>query len=207
MTISMMNECIHVRTASVNDVPKMVRLHLEVFSSYFLSKLGFQFLSRYYKLVIEYNESCCLIAMDKDGELIGLAVGFINSRKFYQKMMLKWHIFVIPIIYGLLTNPDLIARTLVNLKRVTNLSLNNKQTSIAMELASIAVSNHNRGIGTVLMQEFKNETYKKDINKIKLYTDYDDNSSVIQFYTKHEFRITSFDIRLNRRMVCMECDL
>lgn len=207
MKVNMMNDCTHVRTASVKDVPKMVRLHIEVFSDYFLSKLGSRFLSAYYKLVIEYDGSCCLIAMDKEGELIGLAVGFINSRKFYRQMMLKWHIFIIPTIYGLLTNPDLIARTLVNLKRVTNLSLNNNQTSIAMELSSIAVSNRNRGIGTILMKEFKNETYKKEIYKIKLYTDYDDNRKVIQFYTKHQFRIASFDSRRNRRMVCMECDL
>ena len=160
MKVNMMNDCTHVRTASVKDVPKMVQLHLEVFSGYFLSKLGSRFLSAYYKLVIEYDGSCCLIAMDKEGELVGLAVGFINSRKFYRQMMLKWYIFIIPTIYGVLTNPDLIARTLVNLKRVTNLSLNNNQTSIAMELASIAVSNHNRGIGTILMQEFKNEYIK-----------------------------------------------
>ncbi|MDA9912301.1 GNAT family N-acetyltransferase [Planktomarina temperata] len=207
MTINMMNECTHVRTASVNDVPKMVRLHLEVFSGYFLSKLGSRFLSAYYKLAIEYDDSCCLIATDKDGELIGLAVGVINSRKFYQQMMWKWYIFMIPTIYGLLINPDLIARTLVNIKRVKNLSLNNKQTSIAMELTSIAVSTHNRGTGTVLMHNFKKETYKKEINKIKLYTDYDDNWNVIQFYKKHQFRITSVDIRLNRRMMSMECDL
>jgi hypothetical protein len=86
-----------VRRAIGKDLPGIVAIHQKAFGNFFLTRLGGNFLRRYYALVLNYHSGIVLVS-EHHGALQGFACGFVEPAEFYKLMWrrrcLPW--FVIP---------------------------------------------------------------------------------------------------------------
>ena len=74
-----------VRQATPGDLPGIVNIHRKAFSQFFLTKLGSEFLSSYYDLVLHYRAGIMLVS-EGPGGLEGLVCGFVDPAEFYRLM-------------------------------------------------------------------------------------------------------------------------
>lgn len=68
-----------VREATANDLPGIVSIHQRAFSNFFLTRLGGEFVRRYYALVLDYPAGIVLVSESR-GILDGFACGFLSLR-------------------------------------------------------------------------------------------------------------------------------
>src|SRR5579862_9113140 len=106
-----------VREATVSDLPGIVTIHQKAFSNFFLTRLGREFLHRYYALVLDYPSGIVLVSEHR-GILDGFACGFVEPPEFYSMMWRKKGIFVIPALSALMRDPSLAAGVMHAVRRI-----------------------------------------------------------------------------------------
>ena len=75
----------NVRKATNKDINSIVEIHMERFSSFFLTTLGSSFLKVFYKAFIK-NPGVLLILED-EGNIKGFAAGSRDNRSFFKKLL------------------------------------------------------------------------------------------------------------------------
>ena len=95
-----------VRRAEKADLARIVAIHQEAFSHFFLTQLGRGFLYRYYDLVLRYRAGILLVSEGSDG-LEGFACGFADPEEFYALMRRRKASFALPVLSSLLRRPSL----------------------------------------------------------------------------------------------------
>jgi ribosomal protein S18 acetylase RimI-like enzyme len=192
---------ISIRQMSHSDLSQVVVIHQVAFKGFFLERLGPAFLKKYYQFVIDYDGSFAYVAEDEVGNTNGFVVGFIKPNSFYEQLKQKKFKFFIPILKGLFARPSLIFEIL---KSVLRVSSNAKKTEYEyghVELSSIAALKNNIGIGSFLMKEFINSCWEKDVKKITLTTNKENNEYAHNFYTKNGFKRIGSEIRGHRSLI------
>lgn len=172
-----------VRKAQIKDIEKIICIHIERFSNFFLTSLGVGFLKIFYTAFLK--EPGVILVIEDEGEIKGFAAGNRNHRGFFRKMLKNnfWN-FILVGVKIFLTNPFALMRILFNLKR------SEKQSIDFAELLSIATVKNNKGYGKILLQKFEDEIQKK-VGKIpiSLTTDYADNEKAVQFYKDSGYEV------------------
>ncbi len=98
------------RTMRPEDVPEVVRLHLERFPGRFLSRLGAGFLKQYYLSVVESPLGIALVAEQND-EIRGFVTACLRSSGFYRGLARRRGFRFFPhIVSPLLLHPALALR-------------------------------------------------------------------------------------------------
>ena len=186
----------NVRKATNKDIDSIVEIHMERFSSFFLTTLGSSFLKVFYKAFLK--NPGVLIILEDDGDIKGFAAGSRDNRSFFKKLLKNNLLeFCFAGARVLLTNPTALKRM------ATNAGKSEKNNLIFAELLSIATLKNKRGYGKILLEEFEKEIVKENMNDlpVSLTTDYDDNEKAVQFYKDSGYEVQEvFQSFQNRKM-------
>jgi ribosomal protein S18 acetylase RimI-like enzyme len=176
-----------VRKATVDDLPGIVTIHQRAFSNFFLTRLGSEFLRRYYGLVLNCSAGIVLVS-EESGVLNGFVCGFVEPAEFYRLMRRNGRIFVLPALSALVHHPTLAAKVLNGVLRIQTLA--SQGTARSCELSSIAVSPDagSSGLGKALVQAFLAQAWSMDAQCVYLTTDADDNGQANALYRKAGFQ-------------------
>lgn len=180
-----------IREALLSDLSEIVRVHQSAFPGFFLTDMGPAFLKAYYRTVLNYESSICLVA-EADSQLVGFAVGALCPSRFYEVMSHSKRRMLIPIVMGVLRNPQLLRRVLLNMRRVSHTDQSSSPTTEdTCELTSIGVDRgiSRRGTGRALMSEFVQQAKNLNASVIVLTTDSEENEAVNSFYEKQGFTL------------------
>jgi ribosomal protein S18 acetylase RimI-like enzyme len=178
-----------VRRGVAEDLPGIVTIHQRAFSNFFLTRLGGDFLARYYTLVLNYGAGIVLVS-ERCGVLDGFACGFVEPPEFYRLMWRKRGIFALPALSALVREPSLATRVLYGVQRIqTSASMGSARSC---ELASIAVAPEagGNGLGKALLQAFVAQARSMDAQYVYLTTDADGNDSANALYRQAGFQHT-----------------
>jgi ribosomal protein S18 acetylase RimI-like enzyme len=178
-----------VRRAAVEDLPGIVEIHQKAFRDFFLTRLGDQFLRRYYGVALHYQRGIVLVS-DGAGALEGFACGFVDPVEFYRLMWRNRSAFAAPALSTIVRHPSLLSNVLRGLVRVQNASHRSPERSC--ELASIAVTPEaaGRGLGKALLRAFLERARCMDAQSVYLTTDADGNEPANEFYQRAGFQKT-----------------
>jgi len=187
-----------IRRAGADDLPGIVEIHQKSFSNFFLTRLGSDFLHRYYKLVLEYRGGIVLVS-ERQNVLQGFACGFVDPVGFYRGMWCTKLSFTAPVLSALVRQPSLMKEVLYGVRRIHNTAAVWPEASC--ELSSIAVvpERAGNGLGKALVESFLAETRSLDARSVYLTTDAEGNDAVNAFYRSLGFRQTNRFVHGRRR--------
>jgi len=77
-----------LRLAKQEDHSQMALVHTQAFQGFFLTSLGKDFLSTYYKTVLRSEKSIAVCAVDEYKNVIGFASGCIESSNFHLNLLI-----------------------------------------------------------------------------------------------------------------------
>ncbi len=178
-----------VRPASAKDLPGIVTIHQEAFSNFFLTRLGGEFLRRYYALVLDYHAGIVLVS-ERGGVLQGFVCGFMEPADFYEQMWRNKRSFVLPALSALVRHPSLAAGVIHGVQRIQTSA--SRCPARSCELSSIAVAPEasGNGLGKALVQAFVAQARSMDAECVYLTTDADGNESANALYRQAGFQHT-----------------
>lgn len=186
-----------------SDLGDVANLHQDVFSGFFLSSLGTEFLVAMYYYFLCMDNTLCLIAY-WNKTIAGFAVGSIN--KTYIKKSAK-------IISNLPALIKIGFKILLSLKlkyykqiyqKVKNYSkVANEYNTVFLRSIAVQKNSQNKGIGKLLLEKIESEAIKLKANKIKLTTDKIKNINVIKFYKKNSYSISKTVVQRGRRKLLL----
>lgn len=186
----------NVRKAVKKDIDLIVKIHLERFSSFFLTSLGKSFLKVFYRAFL--SNPAILMVLEDEGEVKGFAAGSRDNRGFFKKLLMNNVFeFVFSGIKILITKPSALKRIALNASK------SEKNDLIFAELLSIATLSNKKGYGKILLVEFEKEIIRGNIDNlpVSLTTDYHDNDKAVQFYKDCGYEIQEvFESYQNRKM-------
>ena len=190
------------KKSKASDCDQIAKIHMECFSNFFLTSLGYSFLKTYYRSCTNSKDAISICAVNKDdNKLLGFAVGCLNSKGFNKRLILSNLLkYSYRSVILLFTKPIALIRLFNNLEKKNN---KNDRGNYA-ELLSIGVSpdHEGLGIGKKLLSEFENQIAAKGINIMTLTTDADFNDSVLKFYKKSGYSVYyDFETFPNRKML------
>ena len=175
-----------IREMRLEDLDRVVDIHLRAFSGFFLSSLGSRFLRLLYRSIVLYDESVALI-YDQEGKIAGFIAGAIAPSKLYKYLIRTQFLgFAWAATSGIARNPLILPRLLCAFLYPGKTSpLANTAT-----LMSIAVDPNiqTKGIGKQLVNVFLQKASEHDVDQVDLTTDRVDNETANLFYRKLGFR-------------------
>lgn len=191
------------RAALPGDLRAVVRIHQQAFARFFLTRLGPNFLMKYYRLVLERPDGILLVAVN-EGELAGFVAGFASPVGFYNEMRKRKVSFALAAIPALLRSPDIARRLLLDFHEVKNSADPGPGPEPGRgELSSLGVAPawSGQGVGRGLLAAFISRARELGLNAITLTTDADHNDAVNGFYRQAMFRLQrTFSQKDGRRM-------
>ena len=178
-----------VRRAMPSDLPGIVTIHQEAFSHFFLTRLGSEFLRRYYAFVFNYRAGIVLVS-ERRGVLEGFACGFMDPAEFYGLMWRSRRTFAWTALSALVRHPSLASNVLDGVQRIQASA--SKGSPHLCELSSIAVAPGAGGVGLggVLMRAFLAQAWSMNAQCVYLTTDADGNEPANTFYRNAGFQYT-----------------
>jgi ribosomal protein S18 acetylase RimI-like enzyme len=180
-----------VRPATPKDLPSIVAIHQKAFSNFFLTRLGGEFLRRYYALVLNYSAGIILVS-ERHATLEGFVCGFVEPPEFYRLMWRNRRIFALTALSALIRNPSLAAGVLYGIERIQTSASKSRGPARSCELSSIAVAPEaaGNGLGKALVQAFVEQARSMDAQCIYLTTDAEGNESANELYRQVGFQQT-----------------
>jgi ribosomal protein S18 acetylase RimI-like enzyme len=176
-----------IRKAAMRDLAGIVGVHKRAFSEFFLTRLGSEFLQRYYGLVLDYRSGIVLVS-EASGAIQGFVCGFVDPAAFYRFMWLSKRTFVFPVVSALIRRPSLAAGVLRGVQHIqTSASL---KPAESCELSSIAVAPEasSAGLGNALIEAFLEQAWRLDAKCVYLTTDAEGNTAANALYHKAGFQ-------------------
>ncbi len=177
-----------VRQATIQDLPKIAKIHSEAFPGFFLTTLGIRFLAVMYKAFLMNPSSIFVVHESESGDLNGFAVGAMQSENKDRKMAMK----MLPqFIWAVL--PALFSHPIVVFKRLTARFFQTGEApfipSDAAVLRSIGVQPVARGGGLAssLLVAFEEVSKNRGAKQVYLTTDADNNERAQRFYEKNGY--------------------
>lgn len=187
----------------MEDLEKIVSIHLKAFKGFFLTQLGDSFLRLYYSSFLQSPKGVILCALI-DNDIVGFSACSTISRGFNLSLVLSRPFgFLWEGIKAFVVLPKSVVRLLLNFsKREKSMD----DSGMYAELYSLAVipALQNQGIGGKLLAATEKQISVYN-QQISLTTDFYDNDGVIGFYHNLGYSdlycFTSFP---NRRMIRMK---
>lgn len=172
----------------MNDMDKVVELHMRCFPNFFLTSLGERFLREYYGELLRNKRSVAVALEGKLGDIQGFVTGVISPSGFYRELLRKrWHKFFLASILVAIRNPLVIPRLFRSFSKP---DMADNRADIA-ELTSICILPEFQGLGygKLLIRAFEHEISKRGCNEIVLFTDAVGNQKANTFYVNQGFHV------------------
>ena len=179
-----------VRQATSNDLASIVTIHQKAFGNFFLTRLGSEFLRKYYTLVLNYHLGIIVVGEGRQSVLEGFACGFVDPPGFYQLMWDTKYNFVLPVVSALVRHPSLITRVLNGVQRIHASAAEWPERSCELSSIAVAPDLSGNGFGKILIRAFLAQAQSMDARCVYLTTDADGNDAVNAFYRNVGFQHT-----------------
>lgn len=174
-----------VKELKYSDCLKVAELHVEAFSSFFLTSLGKSFLTIFYKAIINHPNGIAF-GIYENQNLMAFAVGATKKRGFYTSILknnaLKLLLFSLP---ALIKSPKNIFRLYIALKtqESTEDTLLDNATLLSICVNPLAIQ---KGLGKKILNKFEDSAFLVASN-ITLTTDSTNNEYTNLFYKKNGY--------------------
>jgi ribosomal protein S18 acetylase RimI-like enzyme len=191
------NDTFRVAKAQEVHIPGMAQCHIRSFPGRFMTEMGYHWLCALYRFFIRHNGSICRVAVDTDGEVVGLAVGgyshireeFLSLALFRYPHLIFWKFFSKRLVRRVLLQ-ELAGK--LRRKRSTNLSgyiVAPSDMVRSGNLLSICVLPDYEGAGVAgrLIESFQLACKAEGYQRLTLSVD-KENSHAVAFYKKHGWR-------------------
>lgn len=177
-----------IRNANLDDIAKIVDVHIKSFEGFFLTTLGRRFLTLLYKGFLE-TESGILRVSCIEQRIYGFSAGSTLPDTFFSELRQRhWFKFFIAALPSLISNPIVVFKKLFHaifykgdgIEMLPNAAL----------LSSLAVDPNYSGkaVGSALLADFEEQVRQKGgLEYVYLTTDKNSNERVIGFYTKADY--------------------
>jgi ribosomal protein S18 acetylase RimI-like enzyme len=175
-----------VRDATADDLPGIVTIHQKAFSNFFLTRLGGEFLRRYYALVLDYPAGIVLVS-ERRGILDGFACGFVEPPEFYSLMWRNKGIFVLPALSALIRDPSLAAGVIYGVRRIKTSACQGYGRSCELSSIAVAPEAGGNGLGKDLVLAFVEHARSMEAQCVYLTTDADGNEPANALYRQVGF--------------------
>lgn len=191
-----------IRTVEANEkeaIDKVVSVHMETFTGFFLTFMGKGFLKQMYKSYCEHTESELLAAYD-EGRLVGFLAWSGNMSGLYKYMIKKR---LVPFAWYSLGAFFRKPKVFMRLVRAFLKPGESTREEAYVELASIGVNPEikSRGVGSSLIDSLKERVDFSKYAYITLETDADNNEGANRFYQKNGFSLVrNYKTREGRSM-------
>ena len=190
-----------VRTANIQDVPEVVRVHLDAFPDFFLTRLGPVFLNLMYAAIVQDKFSVFVVA-ELDSKMIGFSAGAGQQKSQVKRMAFRNFLSLFSaVLPSLIRSPIKISYHLIC--KILSRDGHPEIPVNGILLRSIAVGKAALGTGaaTKLIYEFENIARNKKYRSVFLTTDANDNDRVNRFYSKNGYSIESSFIQKPNRVM------
>lgn len=173
-------------------------LHLKAFPTFFLSKLGLNFLFTFYRIILLSENSVGVGVLNED-KLVGFAIGAQKAHSFYLKIFKKnFFKLAYQTIIPIFKNP-IIIKDLLNSFFSKENSLDNYKNSAILLSICVDPLNESKGLGKNLIFQFEKVIYEYN-NSIILTTDAENNDYVNNFYVNNNFQLITTFFKGKRKM-------
>ena len=176
-----------VRLAARADIPEIVAIHKKAFTHFFLSRMGGDFLCRYYELVLKYQHGIVVVG-EALGRVQGFACGFVDPTAFYTLMRHCSLNFVLPTARAVLRHPSLLGGIARGVQRIRQAAARTAPRSCDLSSIAVAPEAGRTGLGFALAQAFLAQAWSMNANLVRLYTDAHRNEAAHALYRKLGFR-------------------
>lgn len=197
-------ETVRANTSSIipmsqNHVRAVVDVHLASFPGFFLSFLGQRFLRLLYSSIVSSAKGVGFVFVTQ-GVVAGFVAGVTNPSGFYSSLIKKQlFAFIWAAMAAAFRHPLVIPR----LCRALHYPSQTSHDDACATLMSIGTSPKCRGqgIGKQLVAAFMDEMRTRNMQRVNLTTDRDNNEATNGFYQKLGFKLVrSYETAENRRM-------
>ena len=176
-----------LRWMNQSDIKAAVQVHLRSFPGFFLTLMGAAFLEEFYSSVIAESTHIAFVLLH-NGIITGFVVGTTQPGGFYKRLLLKFgyrfaHASIGPVLRKPITILRLLNRFLLTTGRDYALG-----EALLMSIA-VLPENNGKGMGRMLINAFLDEAHTRQVKKIYLTTDKNDNDRVIFFYNSVGFEL------------------
>lgn len=189
-----------LKDLTTENLSEIIKIHINSFPDFFLTKLGKDFLRTYYKSCLN-SDKVIAVGIFKKNILIGFAIGTVKSKGFHKELIKQnFYKFIFSLFKFIFLNPKYFVRLLKNLEKKKH-KLDDGNYG---ELLSIAISENYSGLGYggKLLVHFENKIRTKEVTILTLTTDVVDNTNTINFYKKNNFKIFyKFETYPKRKMI------
>lgn len=172
---------IKIRKATKEDGNVVVKIHEKVFSDFFLTTLGSDFLKLFYTSVMNHNDGILLVCENEE-RVIGFCAGTMLSSGFNSKLIKAnlWA-YMMASLKILFTRPKSLIHLMKNMSKEDSSVGDDGQYA---ELLSIGVDPtvQRSGGGTAMLKALEEEVTARGGKKLSLTTDFNDNEKAIGFY-------------------------
>lgn len=191
-----------IRSATQIDAATLANAHIKVFPNFFLSTLGLDFLKVYYRALINYPETLCYVAEEKN-VIVGYVVGRMRT-KGYLKRVVKSNMFTFMLqgIKLLFTKPGALLRLVMNLEKKSDEKIVvDNQDYAEIGLIGVNPEMKGKGIGRALLNTLEECLRSKSVEKLSLTTDFYNNDTTLMAYKAWGFNVLyEFTAYPNRKM-------
>lgn len=170
-----------IRVATTEDVPQIVKIHMNAFEGFFLTTLGRSFLSFYYKAFVNSKDGIVLCAV-ADNEVYGFAAA-TKQCKGYNSNLIRTNLmsFVGLAIKLLFTRPSALVRLAKNISKKSDV-IDDPEDYAELYSIGVAENAQGKGIGKKLLTKIEDKMKCEGVEKVSLTTDFYNNESAIAFY-------------------------
>ena len=196
---------INVREASEKDIAAIVEVHINAFENYFTTSLGKKFLYQFYRLFLD-KEKCCLMVASDQNNIIAFIAGIKNGYNMATLFKRNAHHFIVPLLLQSLNiklGYQLVKKSLTLLKfgRVNQMPIDLDKYH---EIMSFAVLSQwqGKGVGKYFYKSYESLLIKNCLEDgICLTTDTD--GSALVFYQKQGYKIAYSYRQKKTRNMCL----
>lgn len=195
----MADKVTNIRSASINDLQSIVKVHGEAFPDFFLTKMGPKFLKEMYSGYLRHSSGIILVATDHK-DVVGFVTGTTSPEEFFSDLRRRRaFLFLIYSIPGLLRNPILVFRKLLSAIFYRGDKPEKLMGSALLSSIGIKPAHSRKSIGKSLLKCFEDEAFLKGSEFVFLTTDKVNNDHVNSFYRNNGYSIESIFTQVHGR--------
>lgn len=201
----MNNKSYSCRHALECDIESVARIHLEAFSGFFLSELGYKFLCLMYRAFLLNHASIFIVHESKSGCVSGFAVGTLGAKKKDRWLALRYlPQFFVAALPAIFQRPFYLVRCLGVRFFESSSSLDMPTDAAMLRSIGVLISERGGGAAFALLEAFERIAYERGAKQVYLTTDGNDNERAQNFYKRHGyFVVKSFQQDSKRLMWLM----
>jgi ribosomal protein S18 acetylase RimI-like enzyme len=192
---------VDIRSATLNDVDAIVKLHCQAFPEFFLTLLGESFLQNLYQSFCTHPSGVLIVACES-GQVLGFAAGTVSPDVFFSEVRkARWAKFLVAALPAAIRHPIIVSGKLFS--ALFYRGERPVELPGAALLSSIGVDPNiiGRSIGSGLLHEFEVRMKAQLANAVYLTTDGSNNERANNFYRKCGYSPESHYYQRRKRLM------